>query len=68
MSKKGEQLTYEQAYAELTKILQTLQKHDLSLADMTAHLKRAKELIEFCREQLYLTEDELATLFEDEEE
>lgn len=68
MSKK-EQLTYERAHAELGKILQTLQRHDISLEEMTTHLHRAKELIEFCREQLYLTESELEDIFaEDEEE
>lgn len=68
MSKQHKQLTYELAYAELNKILQVLQSADIGLEELTAHLKRAKELILFCREQLHLTEKELALIFSDEEE
>lgn len=68
MSKQRNTLTYEQAYAELTKILQVMKGHDLGLEELTAHLRRAKELIVFCRQQLHLTEQELSELFSDEEE
>ncbi len=61
-------MTYERAYAELSKILLVLQSHEIGLEEMTAHLKRARTLILFCREQLHLTEMELATIFSDEEE
>jgi exodeoxyribonuclease VII small subunit len=69
MSKKQE-LTYERAYAELSKILHTLQNHDVGLEELelTTHLQRAKELIRFCQQKLHLTEKELEEIFADEEE
>jgi exodeoxyribonuclease VII small subunit len=68
MSKQPTSLTYERAYAELSKILQILQNQEIGLEEMTAHLHRAKELINFCRTQLHLTEEELSSIFSDEEE
>lgn len=68
MSKQHKQLTYEQAYAELTSILQVLQSSDIELEELTKHLRRAKELLLFCRDQLHLTEKELETIFSEEEE
>jgi exodeoxyribonuclease VII small subunit len=67
MSKQNP-LTYEQAYAELTRILHTLQNTEISLDELGVHLQRARELMGFCREKLYLTEKELDTLFRTEEE
>lgn len=60
-------LSYEQAYAELTRILQLLQDQEISLEDMTKHLQRAKELILYCREKLNLTAKELEQVFAEEE-
>ena len=68
MNKKDTVLTYERAYAELSKILQILQSHEVGLEELTAHLRRAKELIQFCQVQLHLTEKELEDIFSDEEE
>jgi exodeoxyribonuclease VII small subunit len=67
MSKRNKETTYELAYAELTKILQVLQSHEVSLEEMTAHIHRAKELITFCQQQLHLTELELESIFDEEE-
>ncbi len=60
-------LTYELAYAELTKILQRIQQDDVGLEELTSALRRARDLISFCREQLYLTEQELTSAFLEEE-
>lgn len=68
MSKQNEQLTYERAYAELSTILQTMQGQETGLEEMTVLLRRARELIVFCREQLHLTERELKSIFDEEEE
>ena len=65
---KHKQLTYELAYAELSKIMQVLQGQEVGLEELTMHLRRAKELIQFCQEQLRLTENELETIFTNEEE
>ncbi|HLF62931.1 MAG TPA: exodeoxyribonuclease VII small subunit [Saprospiraceae bacterium] len=68
MSKQHTQLTYERAFAELSKILQVVQGQDVGLEELTAQLRRAKELIQYCQEQLRLTESELEMIFSDEEE
>jgi len=68
MSKQHTELTYERAFGELTKILELLQSHEVGLEELTSHLKRAKELLQYCQEQLFLTESELETIFTDEEE
>lgn len=68
MSKQHKQLTYEQAYAELTSILHLLQGNDIELDELTKQLRRAKELMHFCREQLLVTEKELESIFSEEEE
>ena len=68
MTKPHKQLTYERAYAELSKILQVLQGQEVGLEELTMYLRRAKELIQFCQEQLRLTENELETIFTNEEE
>ncbi len=68
MSKPPKELSYERAYAELTSILQVLQGQEVGLEELTLHLRRAKELIQFCQEKLRLTENELETIFSGEEE
>ena len=68
MSKQHTQLTYERAFAELSKILQVVQGQDVGLEELTVHLRRAKELIQYCQEQLRQTESELEMIFSNEEE
>lgn len=49
MSKK---MTYDTAYAELTKILNELQSDETGLDQLSDMLKRAAELTEFCKSKL----------------
>lgn len=62
-----EKLTYERAYAELRKILDAIQSEQIGLEELTSELKRAKELITFCRSKLRAVEQELDGVFDDEE-
>jgi exodeoxyribonuclease VII small subunit len=68
MNKQQKPLTFELAFAELNSILDAVQKQEIHLESLTEQLRRAKELIAFCQQQLQLTESELASLFSDEEE
>ena len=61
-----QKLTYERAYAELRKILNAVQQDEVGLEQLAAELKRAKELIAFCREKLHAVEEELEEIFEEE--
>ncbi len=56
------ELTYEQAYAELTGIIKELEDETISVDKLTLRVKRAMELIRYCREKLLLTEKEINEL------
>lgn len=56
MSKK---MTYDTAFAELNKILVSLQSDETGLDDLSEKLRRAAELAEFCKTKLRSIEDDL---------
>ena len=56
MSKK---LSYDSAYAELNKILASLQSDEVSLDEISDKLKRAAELSAFCKSKLRSIEEDL---------
>lgn len=60
------QMTYDTAYAELTRILQQLQNDESGLDELSAQLTKAGELVKFCREKLRNIEDELDKLHQNE--
>lgn len=59
------EMTYSQAIAELEGILQALEKSDEANLDYIAkQVKRATELMEFCRNQLLEIDEELRKIVE----
>lgn len=58
-------LTYEKAIKELQETVAQLQEDEIGIDELSAKVKRAAELIEFCREKLRSTEEEIGGLFED---
>ena len=56
MSKK---LSYDSAYAELNKILASLQSDEVSLDEISDKLKRAAQLSAFCKSKLRSIEEDL---------
>lgn len=60
----AEQFSYNQAIAELEKILRELQSDNCDIDTMVAKTRRASELITLCRERLTATETELRTVLE----
>lgn len=64
MKQKSEQLTYESAYAELQQLVGALQEEMIDVDQLTARIERARMLIQFCRERLRQTEDEIGKLLE----
>jgi exodeoxyribonuclease VII small subunit len=56
MSKK---LTYDAAFAELSKILNDLQSEETGLDQLSDMLKRAGELTEFCKTKLRTIEADI---------
>lgn len=52
-------LTYSQAATEVEKILQSIENQALDVDQLTEQLKRASELIRFCKKRLRATEAEV---------
>ncbi len=56
---KQKQPTYESALQELQQIVAQLQDEAIGMDDLSGKVKRAAELIKFCREKLRSTESEI---------
>jgi exodeoxyribonuclease VII small subunit len=57
MNKK--ELTYDQAFEELQTILDTIEQEDTGIDVLEAKVKRAAELIKYCKNKLKATEQEV---------
>ena len=62
-----EDLTYDQALAELQQIVNDLQEDNTGIDQLEEKAERAAELIRFCREKLRRTEEVVGGLFDGEE-
>jgi exodeoxyribonuclease VII small subunit len=59
---KNEDLNYETAHAELEKILEDLQNEAVGMDVLGEKIRRAAELIQFCKTRLRQTEDEISKI------
>ena len=59
-------MTYEQAIQQLDEIVHQIETGELGIDQLTAQLKRAQELITFCRDTLYNTDEEIQQLLQNE--
>ena len=59
-------MTYEQAIQQLDDIVRQIETGELDIDQLTAQLKRAQELITFCRDTLYKTDEEIQQLLQNE--
>ena len=63
--KKG----FDQAYEELQEIVASLQDDETGIDSLSSKMKRAKELVEFCRDKLREVEEDIEVIeFDDEEQ
>lgn len=62
MKNKEERLSYESAQQELQQIVRDLQEESVAIDELGAKIARANALIQFCRERLRATEEEVARL------
>jgi exodeoxyribonuclease VII small subunit len=51
--------SYKEAFTELEEILVKIESDELNIDDLTAQVKRAAELIKFCKSKLFETESEI---------
>lgn len=52
-----EKLTYEQAMEKLEALAARLERGDVPIDEMAAHLKEAQQMIKYCRNQLYKADE-----------
>ena len=55
----NKQLKYEEAFAELQSITRKMENDELDIDQMSEQLKRAQELIKFCKDKLAKTDEEI---------
>jgi exodeoxyribonuclease VII small subunit len=58
-------LTYDSANEELLKIVNEIEKGVVSVDVLAEKVKRASELIRFCKEKLFKTEDDIQTILKE---
>ncbi len=56
-------MTYETALKELEQVVEDLRNEMVSIDDLTEKVKRAKELIEFCKDRLRKVGGDLEDIF-----
>ena len=57
--------TYREAYSELESILQKLENNELDIDQLTEQVRRASELIKFCKGKLFETETEIEKIIDE---
>ena len=57
--------SYSDAIAELEKIGEKMQRDDCRIDDMRNYVKRSVELLNYCKKELFQTDEELKRLLED---
>lgn len=65
---KEKSLSYDQAYAELQSILAELQQSETSIEDLTKKIKKASELINYCKTKLRTTEKDIQKLLQENDD
>lgn len=56
---KNEILNYEEALSQLQNIVKELENREIKIDDLADKISQAKTLVDFCREKLNRTEEEI---------
>ncbi|MBE6329590.1 MAG: exodeoxyribonuclease VII small subunit [Bacteroidales bacterium] len=64
MAKKTDIKSYEAAMEELEEILSSLESNELKIDDLAKNARRATELVEYCKNKLRTTSEELNKIME----
>lgn len=64
MAKKANKINYREAIGELNQIVEKLKQDELSVDTLVDDVKRAKELLVYCKEILRKTDEELNKIVE----
>ena len=57
--------SYSEAIAELEKIVEKIQRDDCRIDELKLSVKRSVELLNYCKKELFQTDEELKQLMED---
>ena len=60
------EIKYEAALAEIQSIVSKMENDELDVDQMSVQLKRAQELIKFCKEKLTKTDEEIKKILAEE--
>lgn len=58
-------ISYSEAFEELQGILEKIENDELDVDKLTERVKRASELIKFCKSRLFETESEIDKILDD---
>jgi len=61
----SKKLSYGEAFSELQSILTKLENQELDVDQLSAHVKKASELIKFCKSKLHGTEEEIEKILKE---
>ncbi len=59
------QVTYNQAFEELQKIVKDIEQGEISVDELTEKVKRAAELIKICKTKLTTAEEDVNTILKE---
>lgn len=65
MAKK--EIKYEEAVAQLEEIVEKMENDELDIDQLSEQLKRAKELVKYCKDKLTKTDEEIKKLLNEED-
>lgn len=66
VSNMDKNLTYEKAMEELEQIVSKIEEGKMNVDFLAENLKRAKDLVAFCKKKLTSVDDEVSKIFEGE--
>ena len=55
-------MKYEQAFAEVQAIVRRMENNELDIDQLSEQLRRAQQLIKFCKDKLTKTDEEIKTI------
>ncbi|MBO4443669.1 MAG: exodeoxyribonuclease VII small subunit [Bacteroidaceae bacterium] len=58
-------MKYEEAMKQLDEIVTKIENGELDIDELTSQMKKAQELIKFCKDTLYKTDEEVKKLLEE---
>lgn len=59
-------MKYEEALRQLDEIVQKMERNEYSIDELTTQLKKARELIQQCKDKLTKTDEDIKKILEDD--